>query len=83
MSERYVENGKRWVKNIFAEINTELKDTVVLVHWDLQDHDPEYRLCFQIAGQEQETLCFTRGTLRTKLAALGLTTGQSAPDDID
>jgi hypothetical protein len=65
MSERYLENGKRWLKNAFEHISAELRDTVVIVHWDLQDHDPEYRLCFQIAGQEQETLSFTRGTLRT------------------
>ena len=65
MSQRSVETGKRWVKNVFEHISNELKDTVVIVHWDVQDNDPEYRLCFQIAGQEQETLSFTRGTLRT------------------
>jgi hypothetical protein len=65
MSERYLENGKRWMKNVFARISTEFKDTVVIVHWDLQDNDPEYRLCFQIAEQDEETLSFTRGTLRT------------------
>ena len=65
MSQRYVETGKCWVKNVFEQISNELKDTVVIVHWDLQDNDPEYRLCFQIAGQEQEALSFTRGTLRT------------------
>ena len=65
MSERYLENGKRWMKNVFEQISNELKDTVVIVHWDLQDHDPEYRLCFQIAGQNEEALFFTRGTLRT------------------
>jgi hypothetical protein len=65
MSQRQVETGKRWLKNIFEQISTELKDSVVLVHWELQDNDPEYRLCFQIAGQDEETLFFTRGTLRT------------------
>jgi len=65
MSQRSVETGKRWITNSFEHISTELKDTVVLVHWELQDNDPEYRLCFQIAGQEEETLSFTRGTLRT------------------
>ena len=57
--------GKRWVKEVFEHISNELKDTVVLVNWDVQDNDPEYRLCFQIAGQAEETLSFTRGTLRT------------------
>jgi hypothetical protein len=65
MSQTYVEAGKRWLKNIFEQISNELKDTVVLVHWDFQDNDPAYRLCFQIAGQEEETLSFTRGTLRS------------------
>ena len=65
MSQRYVATGKQWMKNVFEQISNELKDTVVIVHWELQDNDPEYRLCFQIAGQEEETLCFTRGTLRT------------------
>ena len=65
MSERQLEIGKRWVKNVFEHISTELKDIVVIVHWDLQDNDPEYRLCFQRAGQDEETLSFTRGTLRT------------------
>ena len=60
-----LEVGKRWVKEIFAQISTELKDTVVLVHWEMQHNDPDYRLSFQIAGQEEETLSFTRGTLRT------------------
>ena len=60
-----LETGKRWVANIFEHISTELKDTVVLVHWDIQDNDPEYCLRFQIAGQDEERLCFTRGTLRT------------------
>ena len=35
MSERYLENGKRWLKNVFEHISTELRDTVVLVHWEL------------------------------------------------
>jgi hypothetical protein len=65
MSERQLETGKRWVKNIFEQISDELKDTVVLVHWDFQENDSEYHLCFQIAGQDEETLSFTRGTLRT------------------
>ena len=65
MSQRLVETGKRWVQNVFEQISNELKDTVVIVHWDLQDNDPEYRLCFQLAGQDEETLSFTRGTLRT------------------
>ena len=65
MSERQLETDKRWVKNVFEHISTELKDIVVIVHWDLQDSDPEYRLCFQRAGQDEETLSFTRGTLRT------------------
>jgi len=65
MSQRLVETGKRWVKNVFERISNELKDTVVIVHWDLQDNDPEYHLCFQIAGQDEEMLSFTRGTLRT------------------
>ena len=59
-----LETGKRWVKNVFEHVSNELKDTVVLVHWELQDNDPEYRLCFQIAGQDAEMLTFTRGTLR-------------------
>ena len=58
--------GKRWVKEVFEHISNELKDTVVIVHWDLQDNDPEYRLYFRIAGQDDaETLSFTRGTLKT------------------
>jgi hypothetical protein len=65
LSQRLVETGKRWVKNVFEQISNELKDTVVIEHWDLQDNDPEYRLCFQIAEQDEETLSFTRGTLRT------------------
>jgi len=65
MSQRSVETGTRWVKHIFAHISHELKDTVMLVHWEWQDNEPEYRLCFQIAGQEEEALSFTRGTLRT------------------
>ena len=65
MSQRHVEIGKRWMKNLFEQISIELKDTVVLVHWEMQDNDPEYRLCFQLAGQDVETLSFTRGTLNT------------------
>ena len=61
-----LEVGKLWVKEVFEHISTELKDIVVIVHWYLQDNDPEYRLCFRIAGQDDaETLSFTRGTLRT------------------
>ena len=60
-----LETGKRWVANIFEHISTELKDTVVIVHWEIQDNDPEYCLRFQIAGQDAERLSFTRGTLRT------------------
>src|SRR5262245_35677623 len=40
-----LEVGKRWVKNAFEQISDELKDTVVLVHWDFQENDPEYHLC--------------------------------------
>ena len=65
MSQKLVETGKRWVQNVFEQISNELKDTVVIVHWDLQDNDPEYHLCFQIVGQDEETLSFTRGILRT------------------
>jgi hypothetical protein len=38
---------------------------VALAQWDVQDNDSEYRLCFQIAGQDEEILSFTRGTLKT------------------
>ena len=65
MSQKYIETGKCWVKNAFEHISTELTDTVVLVHWEFQDNDPEYRLCFQLAGQDAETLSFTRGTLKS------------------
>jgi len=60
-----VETGKRWVQNAFEHIRTELKDPVVIVHCDWQDNDPEYRLCFQVAGQDKEILSFSRGTLLT------------------
>jgi hypothetical protein len=62
---RQVENGKRWMQNTFERLSHELKDTVVIEHWDLQEDDLAYRLCFQIAGQDEERLSFTRGTLRT------------------
>jgi hypothetical protein len=65
MSQKLVETGKCWVQNAFEQISNELKNTVVIVHWDLRDNDPAYHLCFQIAGQEEETLSFTRGTLKT------------------
>ena len=61
----HVEIGKRWVHHAFERISAELKETVVLVHWEMQDHDPAYCLRFQIAGYDAETLSFTRGTLRT------------------
>jgi hypothetical protein len=38
---------------------------VVIVHWEMQDTDTACRLCFHIAGQEEEALSFTRGTLKT------------------
>ena len=60
-----LEKGERWIKEVFEHISNELKDTVEIVHWELQDNDPEYHLCFLIAGQDEQTLSFTRGTLRT------------------
>lgn len=60
-----VETGKRWVAHIFEHISTELRDSVVLVHWEMQDNDPEYCLRFQLAGQAEQRLFFTRGTLST------------------
>ena len=42
MSQKLVETGKRWVQNVFEQISNEFKDTVVIVHWDLQDNDPEH-----------------------------------------
>ncbi len=53
------------MKDVFERLCHELKDTVVIEHWDLQEDDLAYHLCFQIAGQDKETLSFTRGTLRT------------------
>jgi len=50
---------------MFEHISTELRDSVVIVHWEMQDNDPEYYLCFQIAGHDEERLSFTRGTLHT------------------
>jgi len=60
-----VETGKRWVADMFEHIRTELRESVVIVHWEMQDNDPEYSLRFQIAGQDEERLSFTRGTLST------------------
>ena len=64
MSQRYIDTGKCWLKNVFERISTELKDTVVLTRWNVQDNDPDYCLRFQIADQQEEALSFTRGTLR-------------------
>src|SRR5215813_1011395 len=64
-SQRSVETGQCWLKHLFAHISNEVQDTVVITYWDVQDHDSAYYLRFQIAGQEEETLRFTRGTLRT------------------
>src|SRR5262249_11356401 len=63
--QNHVDTGKHWVQNAFERISTELKDTVVRVRWEFQENAPEYRLYFQIAGQDEETLVYTRGTLRT------------------
>jgi len=60
-----VETGKRWVEEVFAHISTELRESVAIMRCTWQENDPEYRLCFQIAGQDEETLSFTRGTLST------------------
>jgi hypothetical protein len=60
-----VETGKRWVEEVFEHISTERRDSVAIVRCTWQDNDPEYHLRFQIAGQDEETLSFTRGTLKT------------------
>jgi hypothetical protein len=66
MSQKRVETGKRWIANVFEQISHELQDDVIIEHWSLEDKDPEYRLCFQIAGQnEHDSIAFTRGTLAT------------------
>ena len=65
LSQRPVETGKCWLKYIFEHISHELKDTIVITHWDVQDNDPTYCLRFQIAGHDEESLSFTKGTLRT------------------
>ena len=61
----HVDTGKRWVEEVFAHISTELRESVAIVRCTWQENDPEYRLCFQLAGHEEEALSFTRGTLST------------------
>ena len=65
ISQRNVETGKCWLKNVFERISTELKDTVLITRWNVQDDDPVCVLHFQIAGRDEERLSFTRGTLRS------------------
>jgi hypothetical protein len=65
MPQKQVDLGKRWVRHVFEHISTELKETVVVAHWDWQENDPAYCLRFQVAGHDEERLFFTRGTLST------------------
>lgn len=65
ISQEDVETGKSWLKNAFEQISAELGGVIVIAHWDVQEEEPAYLLRFQIAGQDEERLCFTRGTLRS------------------